>query len=76
MKDMTDKAGQASAIATRDLGNWTPETLAARIATGECAIAGDWCFTHQTEAGLGHYLDTRPKEDNGHNPVSGIAYND
>ena len=57
------------------LGNWTPETLAERKAEGLCAIAEDWCLVHECKADLGHYLDTRPAEDRGHNPVSGIAYN-
>lgn len=58
------------------IGSWTPESLAERTATGECAIADDWCHTHRVEAGLGHYLETRPPEDHGHNPRTGIAYND
>ena len=60
-----------------DLGNWTPEALAERIiASNECAIAHDWCLVHDVKADFGHYLATRPAEDRGHNPVSGIAYND
>ena len=41
-----------------------------------CHIVGDRCIPHNAKADLGHYLDTRPKSHNGHNPVSGIAYND
>jgi hypothetical protein len=60
----------------RELGNWTPELVAERKAINECAIANDWCLVHECAAGFGHYLDTRPKEDRGHNPQTGIAYND
>lgn len=67
--------GQVSAIAL-ELGNWTPETLAERKAQNLCAIANDRCLVHDTKADFGHYLDTRPAEDRGHNPASGIAYND
>ena len=68
--------GDAVCAVHSDLGNWTPETLVARIATGKCAIVGEWCLTHDAVADFGHYLDTRPVEDHGHDPVSGIAYDD
>jgi len=50
--------------------------LAERLAKDLCAVIDGQCVTHGVEADFGHYLDTRPKEHNGHNPVSGIAYND
>lgn len=74
---MTDEIQVSAIAAGRDIGAWTPEALAAQVASGQCAIVpGDWCVTHATKADFGHYLDTRPAADNGHNPVSGIAYND
>jgi len=59
------------------LGNWTPETLAERKAANQCAVNyEDWCLVHECKADFGHYLATRPAEDRGHNPQTGIAYND
>ena len=61
----------------RNLGNWTEETLAERKAADQCAVNyDDWCLVHDVKADFGHYLDTRPAEDRGHNPQTGIAYND
>jgi hypothetical protein len=42
----------------------------------ECFIKDGHCLTHDVNGDFGHYLETRPKEHNGHNPISGIAYND
>jgi len=56
---------------------------AERIAAGLCVIEQPFgegtvmvCVTHDVQASFDHYLATRPKEHKGHDPVSGIAYND
>ncbi len=42
----------------------------------ECSVEDGDCLVHEVADGIGHYLETRSEEHRGHNPVSGIAYND
>jgi len=53
-----------------------PTNRAERIAAGLCVIEHGRCVTHDVPESFDHYLATRPKEHKGHDPVSGIAYND
>lgn len=80
-----DEARIAAAKAQQDAYRNSPEWAAIkaeRIAAGLCVIeprrtpGTGWCITHDVMESFGHYLETRPAEDRGHDPVSGIAYND
>ncbi len=51
-------------------------TAVVRVALGLCVIQMGKCVTHGVEESLTHFLETRPPEDNGHDPVTGFAYND
>jgi len=73
------EAHRVAALARQEAYRASPEYREARLArinSGLCVIDDDQCVTHGVPGDFGHYLDTRPAEDRGHNPVSGIAYND